>query len=86
MVPETKGRSCGPTSGAIHLKEKALKENGYMRFTGTVHATVFEYFQCATPRKAKWFFKDGCFVCSGCDLACETDDPEGFQAFLIPPK
>lgn len=69
----------------MRLKEQELKENGYVHFTGTVHASVFEYFQCATPRRAKWFFKDGRFRCSGCELACETDDHEGFQAFLLPP-
>ncbi|MEF2145343.1 MAG: DNA-binding protein [Desulfovibrionaceae bacterium] len=68
------------------MKEQELKEKGYVKFTGAVHSAVFDYFQCAHPRKARWYFKDGWFVCSGCDLACETDDPEGFQAFLYEPQ
>ncbi|MGE4469734.1 MAG: DNA-binding protein [Desulfovibrio sp.] len=65
------------------MTEQELKEHGYIRFTGTVHATVYEYFQCGTPRKARWYFKDGTYVCCGCVLTCQTDDHEGFQASLL---
>lgn len=70
-------------AGGLILTEEELKEKGYTRFLGTVHAVVYDYFQCATPRKARWYHKDGVYVCRGCSLGCETDDPEGFQAFLL---
>jgi hypothetical protein len=59
-----------------------LKQEGYTLFRGTVDATVYEFFQCPTPRKAVWFHKPGSFQCAGCKNQCETDNPKGFQIFL----
>jgi len=61
-----------------------VQQQGYRRYTGTVAASVYDYFRCANPGRAQWFFKPGSYQCAGCKAQCETDSPEGFQTFLTP--
>lgn len=59
-----------------------IRQQGYRRYTGSVSASVYDYFRCATPGRAKWFFKPGSYQCAGCKAQCETDSAEGFQTFI----
>lgn len=66
----------------MKFTEYIIKE-GYVRYRGAVDDSVYEYFQCETPDKAKWFFKEGSYQCAGCKEQCETDSSDGFQMFLL---
>jgi len=59
-----------------------IHQQGYLRYHGTVAASVYAYFRCADPARSQWYFKPGSYQCAGCKAQCETDSPEGFQTFL----
>ena len=60
-----------------------LRQEGYVRYRGTVDKSIYEYFHCDCADRAVWYHKDGSYQCAGCKEQCETDGPEGFQLFLI---
>lgn len=60
-----------------------VRQQGYRPYHGTVSAAVYAYFRCANPGRAQWFHKPGSYQCAGCKEQCETDNPEGFQTFLL---
>ena len=60
-----------------------IKQQGYRPYHGSVDRSVYEYFQCESAHKARWFHKPGSYQCAGCAQQCETDSPEGFQTFLM---
>lgn len=60
-----------------------LKQQGYRPYTGSVDRSVYEYFQCETAHKARWYHKPGSWQCAGCRQHCETNIADGFQSFLM---
>lgn len=60
-----------------------VRQQGYRQYHGTVSASVYAYFRCEHPAKARWYHRPGSFQCAGCAQQCETDSPDGFQIFLL---
>jgi hypothetical protein len=60
---------------------ESLAKAGYTRFTGVVDGSVYRFFKCPHPRKARWWVhvSPQSYQCSGCAAQCETDEAAGFQ-------
>ncbi len=55
---------------------------GYQVYQGPVESAVYRALSCAKPKRARWFVRDGRYVCLGCGRGCCWTNG-GFQPVLL---